>query len=152
MFHEEQLRNLGLSCLEGCTRGSLQLPEEGMWRGSTELPGIQWQDGWEWLKAVSEEVQEQSFYRGDGYPMPDPCLKTNYLDNSLNSFKFSQLWNGQAVELVDFHRNISLFLFLISISILIPDFLRACWRNLLISLLAITWAGTLVLQIAAVMC
>lgn len=35
-------------------------------------------------QAVSEEVQEQSSYRGDGYPMHDPCLKTNYLDNSLN--------------------------------------------------------------------
>lgn len=151
MFHEEQLRNLGLSCLEGCTRGSLQLPEEGMWRGSTELPGIQWQDGWERLKLFQRRFRSRDPTEVMDTPCLTPALKQIIWTIAwIKGFKFSQLWNGQAVELVDFHRNISLFLFLISI--LIPNFLRACWRNLLISLLAITWAGTLVLQIAAVMC
>lgn len=35
----------------GASHCSLQLPEEVMWRCSSLLPGISWQNTWEWFKA-----------------------------------------------------------------------------------------------------
>ena len=97
---EEWPRTLGLSSLKerrlrGHPHCSLQLPEEGTWRGRCWAlsPGIQWQDVWEQLKAAPGEDQmgheeeflypeggqtlEQASWRGGRCPRP-VCVEETF--------------------------------------------------------------------------